>query len=48
MHEIADGIFRDAAIGHHIVGAAIARHDAIEDAGMRRTIELDKELLHAR
>ena len=46
VDEIAHRVFSDAAIRHHVVGTAIARDDAIEDAGMRRAIELNEELLH--
>src|SRR4030095_6609731 len=46
VNEIAHRVFSDAAIRHHVVGTAIARDDAVEDAGMRRAIELNEELLH--
>jgi len=40
MHEIADGFGRHATVAHDFVGTAIVGDDAIEDAGMRRSVEL--------
>jgi hypothetical protein len=48
VNEIAHRVFGDAAIRHHIVGAAIARNDTVKDTRMRRTIELNEELSHWR
>ncbi len=48
VHEIADGLDRDAAIAHDLVGAGIKRDDAVEHAGVLGGVELEKELAHRR
>ena len=42
VNEIANRVFGDAAVAHHLVCAAVKRDDAIEDAGPGRRIELEK------
>jgi hypothetical protein len=46
MHEIADGFGRHATVAHDFVGTAVVGDDAIEDARMRRSVELKKEFAH--
>ena len=46
VHQIAHGVFGDAAVAHDVIGAAIARDNAIEHAGMNRAVELNEELAH--
>ena len=42
VHEIADGLFGDAAVAQDFVGAGVERDNTIEDAGVRRAVELQE------
>ena len=42
VHEIADRVFGHAAVAHDLVGAAVVGDDAVEDAGVRRGVELQE------
>ncbi len=46
VHEIPDGIFRDAPIAHHLVGASVVGDNAVEDAGVGRAVQLQKQFAH--
>ena len=48
VHEVADRVLGDAAVAHDFVGAAVVGDDAVEDAGMRRGVELEEEFAHGR
>ena len=40
VHEIADRVFGHAAVAHDLVRAAVVRDHAVEDARVRRGVEL--------
>ena len=46
VHEIADGLLGDAAVAQDFVGAGVERDNAIEDAGVRRAVELQEDFAH--
>jgi hypothetical protein len=43
VHEVADSVVRDTRVTQDVVGAAVVTDDAIEDAGMLGTVELEEE-----
>ena len=44
VHEIADRFFGDSAVAHDFVRARVERDDAVEDARMRRAVQLKKQV----
>jgi hypothetical protein len=46
VHEIAHGPLGDAPIAHDVLRPAVEADHAVEDARMRRSVQLEKELLH--